>query len=434
MTTLARWCFRHRLTVVGIWVALLIAVAVPYALLGARYNDAFDLPGMESSKAQSLLQASAPKQAGDSDQIVVRVHHGSIDDPAVRTRMSTMLKTVATLPSVSSVSSMYGPGGQTQISKDRSIGYATVTFDADADKIPVADITRVIDTAQALRDQNLQVELGGAAITTAEEVATPTTEYIGVLAAGVILFIAFGSLLGMIVPLLVAIAGLGAGLTTIGLLSRLMTLGRDAPTVAALIGLGVGIDYALFIVTRYRIGLRAGLPPEDAAVRALDTSGRAVLFAGGTVVVALLGLLVLRIGPATGMGISAALTVLFTMFAAVTLLPALFGLFRGRLINRRQRRALAAGIPAVQDSGFWARWADLVARRKTVFSIIAVLVILVLSIPALSLRLGSADAGNDPKATTTRAAYDLLAQGFGPGSNGPLVLVAHWTAPAMPKP
>jgi len=425
MTNLARWCFRHRLTVVGIWVALLIAVAVPYALLGPAYNDAFDLPGMESSQAQDLLQASAPKQAGDSDQIVVRAERGSITDPAVRKRVSAMLSTVAALPSVTSVSSMYGPEGKAQISKDGTIGYATVTFDAAADQIPVVDITRVIDTAQAAESKNLQVELGGGAIEIAAEVATPSTEYIGVLAAGVILFIAFGSLLGMMVPLLVAIAGLGAGMIAIGLLSRVMTLGTIAPTVAALIGLGVGIDYALFIVTRYRTGLQAGLSPEEATVQALNTSGRAVLFAGGTVVVALLGLLVLRIGPTTGLGISAAITVLFTVLAAVTLLPALFGLFRGKLINRRQRRALAAGIPAAQDGGFWGRWADLVARRKTFFGIVALLVIVVLSIPTLSLRLGSADAGNDSKGSTTRAAYDLLAQGFGPGSNGPLVLVAQ---------
>ena len=421
MTALARWCFRHRLTVVGIWVALLIAVAVPYALLGAKYNNAFDLPGMESSRAQDLLQAAAPKQAGNSDQIVVRVQHGSISDPAVRKRVSAMLAQVAKLPSVSSVESMYGSGGQTQIGKDGTIGYATVVFDQDADNIPVADITRVVDTAQAASTQNLQVELAGEAVEDATEAETPVTEYIGVLAAGIILFIVFGSLLGMIVPLVVAIAGLGAGLATIGLLSRVMTVNSTAPTVAALIGLGVGIDYALFIVTRYRTGLRDGLSPEESAIQALNTSGRAVLFAGGTVVIALLGLLVLRISPTTAIGISAAITVLFTVLAAITLLPAFLGLFRGKLITRRQRRAL----PSTQKNGFWYRWADLVARRKTVFSLVAILIILVLSIPTLSLRLGSADAGNDPKGTTTRAAYDLLAQGFGPGSNGPLVLVAQ---------
>jgi RND superfamily putative drug exporter len=426
MTTLARWCFRHRSSVIGIWIALLVAIAVPYSLLGTGYNDSFNLPGLESTKAQGLLQAAAPQQAGDTDQIVIQVQKGSVLDPAVKRTVSSMLTEVSTLPSVTSVTSMYSPDGKAQISENHKIAYATVTFAADADKIPVDDITRVVDTAQAARGDNLTVELGGQAIYAAAASETPSTEYIGVIAAGIVLFIAFGSLLGMIVPLVVAIAGLGAGMICIGLLSHTMTLNSIAPTVAALIGLGVGIDYALFIVSRYRTGLQAGLPPEEAAVRALDTSGRAVLFAGGTVVVALLGLLVLRLGPLTGMGISAAITVMFTVIAAVTLLPALLGLFRGRLINRRQRRQLAVGGPQQpHTSGFWARWSDLVARRKTVFGIGAVLVILVLSIPALSLRLGSADAGNDPKGTTTRQAYDLLAEGFGPGSNGPLVLVAQ---------
>ena len=426
MTALARWCFRHRLIVAGLWAAMLIALAVPLAIFGTHYSNAFSLPGTDSSKAQALLQASAPKQAGDSDQIVIAVREGSVRDPAVRQRVSSMLAKVAALPSVTSVTSMYSPGGAAQISKNQGIAYATVTFDAPADQIPVANVTRVVDAAQAVRDPNLQVALGGAAISDAAESSTQSTEVIGMIAAGIILFVAFGSLLGMLVPLLVAIAALGAGLITVGLTSHLMTLGSIAPTVAALIGLGIGIDYALFIVTRYRAGLRAGLDAEDAAARALDTSGRAVLFAGFTVVIALLGLIVLGVGPLTGIGISAATAVLFTVIAAVTLLPALLGLFGKKLMTRRQRRALAADGPqAAHASPFWGRRANQVARHKTMFGIGAILIIAVLSIPALSLRLGSSDAGNGPKGTTARAAYDLLAQGFGPGYNGPLVLVAQ---------
>ncbi|KAF5991872.1 MMPL family transporter [Streptomyces sp. WAC00263] len=328
MSALARWCFRHRLLVIGIWAAVLVALAVPYATLGARYSDAFSLPGTESSKAQARLQASEPRQAGDSDQIVVHMRRdGSIRDTAVRQKVTSMLDRVAALPSVASVTSMYGPEGAPRISKDGRTAYATVTFDAQADRIPVADVTRVIDTAQAAREADLQVELGGQAISSAAEGEAQSTEAIGLVAAGIILFVAFGSLLGMLLPLLVAIAALGAGLLAVGLTSHVMTLGSDAPTVAALIGLGVGIDYALFIVTRHRTGLRSGLAPEQAAVRALDTSGRAVVFAGLTVVTALLGLLVLRIGPLSAMGISAATAVLATVVAAVTLLPALLGLF-----------------------------------------------------------------------------------------------------------
>ncbi|MFF8029045.1 MMPL family transporter [Streptomyces sp. NPDC007896] len=388
-----------RLFVVGIWAAVLVALAVPYATLGARYSDAFSLPGLESSKAQARLQASEPQQAGDSDQIVVHVRRdGSIRDTAVRQKVTSMLDRVAVLPSVASVTSMYGPAGASRISKDGRTAYATVTFDAQADRIPVADVTLVIDTAQAARDADLQVELGGQAISSAAEGEAQSTEAIGLVAAGIILFVAFGSLLGMLLPLLVAIAALGAGLLAVGLTSHVMTLGSDAPTVAALIGLGVGIDYALFIVTRYRTALRTGLAPEQAAVRALDTSGRAVVFAGLTVVTALLGLLVLRIGPLSAMGISAATAVLATVIAAVTLLPALLGLFGGRLLTRRQWRAVTSrnpgtGHPPVNTQRHGTarsrgRWAERVERHRTLFAVAALLVVTVLSLPALSLRLG----------------------------------------------
>ncbi|MFH8467870.1 MMPL family transporter [Streptomyces sp. NPDC017991] len=432
MTGLARWCFRHRLTVIAVWAATLVAIAVPYLMLGTAYDDAFDLPGMESTKAQNLLRSSAPTQAGDADQIVIHTRHGSVQDPAVRQRVSAMLARVAQLPSVASVDSMYAPAGAAQISPDKTVAYATVTFDAQADRVPVADTTRVINTAQAVADADLEIALGGGAVSNANSTATPATEYLGILAAGIILFLAFGTLLGMLVPLVVAIAGVGAGMLTIGLLSHLITLGTIAPTVAALIGLGVGIDYALFIVVRYRTGLQNGLSPQEAAVRAQNTSGRAVLFAGGTVIVSLLGMLILRITPLTGIGLAAVTTVLFTVLAAVTLLPALFALFGTRLITRRQRRRLAAAghrAAAPAGSGFWERWARLVGRRKAAFSMVALVVIAVLSAPVLSLRLGSADAGNDPAGTTTRTAYDLLADGFGPGSNGPLVLVAPLHGP-----
>ncbi|MDG4778728.1 MMPL family transporter [Micromonospora sp. WMMD961] len=433
MPVLARWCFRHRFLVIGSWVALLVALALLSATVGTSYSNAFSLPGTESAKAQALLQKVAPQQAGDSGQIVVHVRDGSIRDAEVRAKITPMLEKVAALPSVASVTSMYGSAGAPQISKDGRTAYATVTFDATADRLAIPDVTKVIDTAHAARDDQLQVELGGEAIAIAAEGAIKSTEAVGVVAAGIVLFIAFGSLVGMLLPLLAAIAALSAGLITVGLTSHLMILGSIGPTVAALIGLGVGIDYALFIVSRHRAGLQAGLSPEDAAVRALDTAGRAVVFAGLTVIAALLGLLVLRIGPLNGMGISGAIAVLFTVVAAVTLLPALLGVFGAKLLNKRQRRALAtpdhdSPPPSGRRRGRArrpGRWAERVERRKTLFALGAVLLVALLSLPALSLRLGNSDAGNDPKGSTTRAAYDLLAQSFGPGSNGPLVLVTQ---------
>jgi RND superfamily putative drug exporter len=204
-----------------------------------------------------------------------------------------------------------------------------------------------------------------------------------------------------------------------------------APTLATLIGLGVGIDYALFIVTQHRGGLRGGLPPEEAAVRAIDTSGRAVLFAGGTVVIALLGLLVLRLNFLTGMGVGAAVTVTFTLLSALTLLPAMLGFTGTRVLGRGERRALAAGTPRPENpNGFGARWAALIQQRRTVLGAAALIVVALLAIPTLSIRLGASDAGNDKAGTTTRSAYDLLADGFGPGFNGPLQLVAELDSPA----
>ncbi|HEX4661803.1 MAG TPA: MMPL family transporter, partial [Streptosporangiaceae bacterium] len=243
-----------------------------------------------------------------------------------------------------------------------------------------------------------------------------------------VLFIAFGSLLATLLPLVTAIAGVGGGLMAIAPLTHAMNVVSIAPILGALIGLGVGIDYALFIVTRQRRGLQSGLTPEQAAVKAIDTSGRAVLFAGSTVCIALLGILVLGVSFLNGLAVASALTVVFTVLAAVTLLPALLGVFGVRVLSRRQRRRL--GARGVVSPGVWSRWAGTVQRRPAVLAIAATAVMLVLAIPLLSVRLGSSDEGNDPASSTTRQAYDLLADGFGPGFNGPLILVAQTGDPA----
>ncbi len=433
MSALARWCFRHRYLVLGMWLTVLVALFGSTLAAGTSYNDAFGLPNTESIKALTLLQQALPAQSGDSDQIVVHVDTGTVGDPAIRQRITGMLGSVRHLPAVAGVRSMYDPAAAGQVSADGRTAYATVTFNAQADSLTNGDVQKVIDTAQAARRGGLRVELGGQAIGKVAMAAPTSTELIGIAAAAAILFLAFGSLLAMLLPLLVAVAGLGAGLLTVGLLSHTITLSSFAPSLAALIGLGVGIDYALFIINRHRNGLRDGLPPEEAAMRALNTSGRAVLFAGATVVVALLGMLVLRVSFLTGLGVGGAVTVVWTVAAALTLLPALLGVVGGRLLPRRQRRALAArtAAPAAEPApaGLWARWAALVAHRKAVLSLITLAVIAAVAVPTLSLRLGSSDDGNGPTSSTTRQAYDLLATGFGAGSNGPLELVAQVKGP-----
>ena len=425
MAVFARWCYRHRIVVVVAWLLILGGVIGADRTLGNAYSNSFTLPGTESAKALSLLSAALPKQSGDSDSIVWHVSSGTVNDPSVRTRVTALLQLVAKSRSVAAVRSPYAPAGVTQISRDGTTAYATVLFTKLANQLPKADVEHVISLTKATGRPGLEVAIGGQAIESATMTPPSNSEFIGLVAAAIIILIAFGSLLGMALPLITAVVALGTAIFSIGLLSHLASVATIAPTLAALIGLGVGIDYALFIVTRHRDGLKAGLPPEEAAVRALNTAGRAVLFAGGTVCIALLGLLVLRMGFLNGLSISSAMTVLIAMVAAVTLLPALFGFMGMRLLSRRERRHLDDhGAQDGHGSGFWARWSALVARRPVLLALAAAVLMLVLAGPYLSLRLGLSDAGNDVAGTTTRKAYDMLASGFGPGFNGPLVLVA----------
>jgi RND superfamily putative drug exporter len=380
--------------------------------------------------AQQLLARAVPAQAGDSDTIVWQVSTGTVRDRAVEVRMTRVLNRIATMPEVAAVVSPYGQHGAGQISRDSRVAYATVNFTRQADSLASADITRVVNAAEAARAPGLTVQLGGDAIGNAGQSSLGFSSVVGLLAAVVVLFIAFGSLLAMLLPIVTAIAGVVSGLMAIAPLTHTMSVVTFAPILGALIGLGVGTDYALFIVTRHRRGLQSGLNPEDAAVTALDTSGRAVLFAGGTVCIAIVGILVLGLSFLNGLAVACALTVVFTVLAAVTLLPALLGAFGWRVLSRRQRRQMANPGAAQDAGGRWARWAGMVERGPAVLAAAAAAVMVVLAIPVLSLRLGSSDQGNDPSSATTRQAYDLLADGFGPGFNGPLLLVAQTSSPA----
>src|SRR5580704_14287226 len=422
MAAMARWCFQHRAWVLVGWLALLAVLGVTGRTAGSAYSDSLTLPGTGSTTALTMLEQTFPGHAGDQDTIVWRASGGA-DSPAVRARITAMLDQVAAAPAVASVISPYSARGAAQVSRNGQIAYATVVFDAPAASLPGPDVTRVVHLAEAARAPEVQVDIGGPAVENALRPSVGISAGVGVVAAAIVLFIAFGSLLAMLVPLIIAIAALVCGLMTTGLLSHAVTIPSSGPTLGILIGLGVGIDYALFIVTRHRNNLKTGMSPRHAAVRALNTSGRAVLFAGTTVCIALLGMLVLRIGYISGLGIAAAITVLFTVAAAATLLPALLGYLGMRVLSRRERRRLAAGGFADDGaSGAWTRLAAYVQRHPAPLAAAAATVMLVLAVPVLSLRLGSSDAANDPAATTTHQAYDLLATGFGPGFNGPLQL------------
>ena len=417
----ARWCVRHRGRVLIIWVVVLIAALAAMSRVGTRAANQFSLSGTESQRAQDLLQQSFPAQSGDVDQIVVRARQARIAAPAIRARIEPMLNRVARLPHVSSVVGPYA-AGTTQISADGRIAFATVTFDEQAPSLSKATVERVISTATEARSPNLDVELGGGAIEQTQTTAAGGAGAIGLAAAIVVLLIAFGSFVAMGLPVITALLGLGTGFGAIALASQVIDMPNFSTELAAMIGLGVGIDYSLFVVTRFR--QTYDRDATATTLTAMGTAGRAVLFAGSTVIIALLGMYVLGVSFLSGLAVAAALAVLFTMLAALTALPAFLARFGGRVGRGRAARAQRLAADG-SGNGFWARWARLVSRHPWPAAIAGLAIMLVIATPALSLRMALSDAGNDPAGTTTRKAYDLVAEGFGRGSNGPLQIVVQ---------
>jgi RND superfamily putative drug exporter len=423
--TLARICSAQRRAVLIGWVAVLVGVGFGWQAIGSHYANNFTLGHTGAQRAADLLQSAFPSQAGDSDQIVFQTRSGRFDDAAMRAAVAPMLARVAKLPHVTGVISPYDPGSGERISSSGTIAFATVAFDERANVLPEAAIKKVIATAEAIRSARLDVELGGQAIEQTEFAKPTATTAIGVLAAIVVLLVSFGSFLAMGLPILTALFGLGTGISLVGLVSHVLGMPNFSIELGAMIGLGVGIDYALFILSRYReIYRENGGQVMEAVALAMDTAGRAVLFAGATVVIALLGMFALGVSFLYGLAIAASLAVLLVLAASITLLPALLtSLGRrvgepGRLARRFSRRR--GEQPRI---GFWARWIGIIQRRPAVAALAATALMLALAAPALSLRLGSSDSGTDPASFTTRHAFDLLAKGFGPGFNGPLSLV-----------
>ncbi|MEU6771926.1 MMPL family transporter [Streptomyces sp. NPDC046759] len=426
MADLARWCVRHRLIAVLLWLLAFGGVTAAAAVAGSSYSNDYKVPGTESGRAEQLLKEGFPGLGGDSDTVVWHTGTGTVRAAGVEQTMTRTLDRIASLPGVASVDGPYGRHGAPRISVDGRTAYATVTFTQPAEHIGRSEARAVVRTAQAAAGDGLQVELGGGAIGLTASPREHTAEVVGVLVAAVVLFLAFGSLAASALPIATALVGVGTAYSGIGLLGHVMTVADFAPMLGMLIGLGVGIDYALFIVTRHRRGLKRGLSVTEAAVNAVATTGRAVVFAGATVCIALLGMLTLRLSFLNGVAVAASLTVVLTVAASVTLLPALLSYIGHRALSRRERRRLAESGPRPElPTGLAARWSALVERRPKLLASLAVGVIALLAVPTLSLHLGTSDQGNDPGSSTTRKAYDLLADGFGPGVNGPLTLVTR---------
>ncbi|MCI3273288.1 MMPL family transporter [Streptomyces cylindrosporus] len=426
MAALARWCVRYRLVAVAMWLLLLVGVGTAAAVTGSAYSNDYEAPGTESGTATKLLREGFPGLGGDSDTVVWHTSSGSVRAADVEQTMTDTLDRIADLPGVASVSSPYDGQGAGRISADGHTAYATVTFEHGAEDIDKSEAEAVVHTAKAAEADGLQVELGGSAVALTESAGGHVAEIVGVVVAAAVLFLAFGSLAASVLPIATALVSVGTAYGAIVLLGHAMTVADFAPMLGMLIGLGVGIDYALFIVTRHRRGLKRGLSVTEAVTNAVATTGRAVVFAGATVCIALLGMLILRLGFLNGVAIAASLTVVLTVAASVTLLPALLSFIGMRALSRRERRRLAEHGPQPElPTGFAHRWSAFVERHPKALGIVALAVMTVLALPTLSLHLGTSDQGNDPASSTTRQAYDLLADGFGPGVNGPLTVVTR---------
>ena len=426
MRSLARWCFTHRRLVVLAWIAALVGVTAIHSAVGSSYTDNFSLPHTQSFDAVRLLQRNAPKVSGDVDQIVIAVNNGKVTDAPVQAKTQQLLSRIEQMPHVASVASPLHASAKSQISPSGQIAFANVTFDQQASKISTPEAKTFVKNVTSASSDGIEFEAGGQVARSGNASNEGTGLAFGFIAAAIVLFLVFGSLLATALPLLTAGLALGTGVGVVGLLSHVFDMASFSSELALLIGLGVGIDYALFIVTRYKQALLRGLSGEDAVVEAMDTSGRAVLFAGVIVCIAMLGMFALGVSFLYGVAVAAAIAVAFTVIASMTLLPATLGFFGRLVLRRRERRTLREGTHRTSDeSDGWARWAGWMSKRPAVFAAIAAAVMIILAIPFFSMRLGSADSGSDPANTTTRKAYDLLAKGFGPGYNGPLQLVAE---------
>jgi putative drug exporter of the RND superfamily len=416
---LAGWCYDHRRRVLLAWIALLIGATAVAQIAGTHFENKFSAGNTPSQQALTLLQTRFPAMAGDSADVVFDTA-GPVRDAANQATIESVTARLRRVPHVVSVTAPLGRSGARLISSGGHIAYAVVQFDTTSVDLPKATVDTVVTEAEAARRPGFEVELGGAPISAVFSASPGKSEGIGVAAAILIMLIAFGSVVAMGLPILIALLGLAVGIAVEELLTHLLVIPTFAPELAAMLGLGVGIDYALFIVTRFRRGLSDGLEPRGAVVTALATSGRAVLFAGGTVVISLLGLFLVGQAYLIGTSAGAIVAVLFVLTGSLSLLPALLG-YAGNSIDRLRVRRVDAGSAPVSHR-FWYRWSRIVQRHPWRAVLGATLVLVVLALPLFSMRLAFTDAGNDPPSLTTRQAYDLLAQGFGPGANGPLVV------------
>ncbi len=413
----ARFAARHPWRVLGTTIAVMVGLVVLYAVARGSYAETFAIPGTESQRLITLLKERFPQTAGDTATVVVRAPAG-INDPQVHQRIDTLLADVKTLPDVLSATSPYDSQGA--ISPDGTIARITVQYDKQSSAVPVSSAKALIDLRARESSPDFQVEAGGSIVRHGEMQRPGQSEFLGIAAAVVILLVAFGSVAAMGVPIVTALLALLAGFLLVGVGASLVSMPSFTPEFASMIGIGVGIDYALLIVTRFREGLGRGLSVEDSIVTAASTAGRSVTFAGCTVIVAMLGLWAVGIPFISYVGSAGALVVALSVLVALVVLPAILSLV-GTRIDRLRIPHLTAAVHET-ETGFGYRLSRLVQRAPLLFLAVSLGLLLLLSVPVLRMNLGVSDSGDNPTSYTSRRAYDLLSQGFGPGFNGPILV------------
>lgn len=431
MISFTRWCMRHRRLVVAAWVAIVIVTNVVSSAVGPQYATNFTLPGTQSQHVTDLLTSQFKAQSGDVDTIVFRYSRGRYDSPAVKPAIEALLAKVARDPHVVSVLSPYSPRARAvEVSKNGRIAFATVDYSKRANLLPDSTGKVVLRQVRAVRVPGLQVAAGGQVMEQAEGFNIGPATIVGVIAAMAILLLTFGSLVGAGLPLVTAGLGLISGTALIGVATHFTSMSNVAPELALMIGLGVGVDYALFIVTRFRESYARLGDVEAAVVEAMDTSGRAILLAGSTVVIALLGMFATGVSFMYGLSIASIMAVLLVLLASLTVVPALLSRFGARLARRRGSRGsrgadAAADMADAASESRWRRWSMLVQSRPKTLALVSLAVMVTCLIPFFSLRLDTSDAGNDPAGSSTRLAFNLLSAGFGAGFNGPLLVAVQ---------
>jgi RND superfamily putative drug exporter len=425
MLGLSRWCISHRRLVVVGWILVAVITTVIAGAVGRHYATDFSLPGTESQHVVDLLNSEFPAQSGDVDTIVWHTPSGTVDAANVRNQIEPLLAKATKMPHVVSVVSPYDQAGAVQVSKDGRTAFAVVNYDKRANLLPNDTGKPLLDAVNALNSPTLRVAAGGQVIENAEGFSIGPATAVGVIAALIILLITFGSLITAGMPLITAGFGLITGIALVGIATHITNMSNVAPELAVMIGLGVGIDYALFIVTRFRENYRKNEDVSAAIIGAMDTSGRSILLAGTTVIIALLGMFATGVTFMYGLAIASVLAVLLVLAASLTVLPALLASFGEKVArpSRRTRKRAARGEAPRQSA--WRRWSLTVQSRPWPLAVASTVVMLLFLIPFLSMRLETSDAGNDPSDTSTYTAYNLLSDGFGPGFNGPLTIATQ---------